>query len=115
MTKNDNSTRYYSDKHEKSVCKALDARQQPNSGAGLWRKGDVIQKDASLLVDCKCSMKPKNSFSIREEWLIKSKREAFFNRLENIALCINFKPNGENYYLIDEKLMKVLCEKLKEY
>ena len=62
-----------------------------------------------------CSMKPKSSFSIREEWLTKSKKEAFFNRLENVALCINFNPNGENYYVINEKLMQVLCEKLKEY
>lgn len=115
MTKNDSSTRYYSDKHEKSVCRALDARQQPNSGAGLWRKGDVVQEDASLLIECKCSMKPKSSVSIKEEWFIKNKKEAFFNRFENTAICINFKPDGANYYVIDEKLMAVLCEKLKEY
>lgn len=115
MTKNDSSTRYYSDKHEKSVCRALEARQQPNSGAGLWRKGDVVQEDASLLIECKCSMKEKNSVSIKKEWLIKNKKESFFNRLNNTAICINFEPNGENYYVIDEKLMNLLCEKLKEY
>lgn len=30
------STRYFSDKHEKSVCKALGAVQQSNSGAGKF-------------------------------------------------------------------------------
>ena len=113
--KNENSTRAYSDKHEKSVCKALDAKQQPNSGAGLWRKGDVVQEDASLLIECKCSMKPKSSVSIKKEWIEKNKKESFFNRLSNTAICINFEPDGDNYYLINETLMKVLCDKLKEY
>lgn len=115
MTKNDTSTRAYSDKHEKSVCKALDARQQPNSGAGLWRKGDVVQEDASILIECKCSMSPKKSVSIKKDWIDKNKKESFFNRLSNTAICINFEPEGNNYYVIDEKLMKLLCDKLKEY
>lgn len=115
MTKNDTSTRAYSDKHEKSVCKALDAKQQPNSGAGLWRKGDVVQEDASILIECKCSMSPKKSVSIKKDWIDKNKKESFFNRLSNTAICINFEPNGDNYYVIDEKLMKLLCDKLKEY
>lgn len=109
------STRYYSDRHEKSVCKALNAKQQSNSGAGLWNKGDVVQEDASLLIECKCSMKEKNSFSVKKEWFEKNKKEAFFNRLANTAVCINFEPDGDNYYIINEKLMKLLCEKLKEY
>lgn len=115
MTKNDTSTRAYSDKHEKSVCKALDAKQQPNSGAGLWRKGDVVQEDASILIECKCSMSPKKSVSIKKDWIDKNKKESFFNRLSNTAICINFEPDGDNYYVIDEKLMKLLCDKLKEY
>lgn len=115
MTKNKDSTRFYSDKHEKSVCKALGAIQQPNSGAGLWRKGDVVQEDSSLLIECKCSTKPKSSVSIKKEWIDKNKKESFFNRLNNTAICINFEPDGNNYYIIDEKLMKLLCEKLSEY
>ena len=115
MTKNLNSTRAFSDKHEKSVCKALGAKQQPNSGAGLWRKGDVVQEDASLLIEGKCSMSSKKSVSIKKDWLEKNKKEAFFNRLANTAVCINFEPDGKNYYVIDEKLMKLLCDKLKEY
>ena len=115
MTTNKESTRYYSNLHEESVCKALGATKQPNSGAGLWKKGDVVQEDASLLIECKCSMKPKNSVSIKKDWIEKNKVESFFNRNDNTAICINFEPNGDNYYLINESLMQVLCEKLKEW
>lgn len=115
MTTNKESTRYYSDRHEKSVCKALNAVQQPNSGAGRWKKGDVVLEPASLLFECKCSMKPRDSVSIKKDWIKKNHSESFFNRLDNTALCFNFEPNGDNYYVIDERLMQVLCEALEEY
>lgn len=35
-------------------------------------------------------------------------------RLSNSAVCINFGPNTSNYYVIDEKLMQFLVEKLEE-
>lgn len=108
------STRAFSDLHEKSVCRALNASQTPNSGAGRWRKGDVIQKQASLLIECKTVMTEKQSVSVKHEWLSKNKEEAFSNRLDNNCLCINFGPNTDNYYIIDEKLMKFLVEKLEE-
>lgn len=65
--KNKESTRFYSDLHEKSVCKALGAIQQSNSGAGLFKKGDVVQEDASLLVECKTTMTEKDSISIKQD------------------------------------------------
>ena len=112
--KNENSTRFYSDAHEKSVCKALNATQQSNSGAGLFRKGDVVQKDASLLIECKTTMSEKESVSIKKEWIEKNKKEAFEVRLQNSCVCINFGPNTPNYYVIDESMMKFLVEKLEE-
>lgn len=108
--KNKESTRAFSDAHEKSVCKALDGKQTSNSGANRFEKGDIIVDYASLLVECKCSMSEKSSFSIKKEWLEKIKEEAFRNRLMNSCLCFNFEPNGENYYVIDEKLMRSLME-----
>ena len=53
---NKDSTRYYSDKHEKSVIKALGGRQTSNSGANRFEKGDVIIDKAYMLCECKCSM-----------------------------------------------------------
>lgn len=111
---NQNSTRYYSDAHEKSVCNALGGRQTANSGAGKWKKGDVIVDKASMLVECKTCMKDKDSFSIKKEWFDKNKDEAFSNRLSNQCVCFNFGPNQSNYYIINQSLMKFLIEKLEE-
>jgi len=112
MNKNKSSTRYYSDIHEKSICKALGAMQVSNSGAGNFVKGDCIQRDASLLIEAKTSMSDKTSFSIKKEWLDKNKEEAFANRLSNCCLCFRFGPAQENYYVISEKLMKFLVDVL---
>ncbi len=112
--KNKNSTRAYSDIQEKSVCKALNATQTPNSGAGLFYKGDCVNSSASILIECKTCMKEKDSFSIKKEWLIKNKEEAFSRRLSNHCLAFNFGPNEDNYYIINEKLMKYLVNKLEE-
>lgn len=114
MNKNKESTRYYSDKHEKSVCRALGAEQQSNSGAGLFAKGDLIQKEASMLLECKTCMAEKQSFSIKKEWLEKNEKEKFEVHMSNSALCFNFGPETDNYYVISEKLMKYLVEKLIE-
>lgn len=112
MTKNLNSTRYYSNQQEQAVCKALNAQQQANSGAGKFRKGDVVNKSASLLIECKTCMTNKDSFSIKAEWIKKNKDEAFSQRLHNSCICFNFGPDTDNYYVISEKLMRYLVEKL---
>lgn len=109
---NKNSTRYYSDAHEKSVCKALNASQQPNSGAGHFNKGDVVHKEASMMIECKCTMSPKDSISLKKEWFTQNKQEAYAMHLSNTAVCINFEPGGENIYCINERLMKVLINAL---
>lgn len=112
MSINKESTRYYSNLHEKSVCKALGAHQQPNSGASKFRKGDVVTD--SCLIECKCSMSNKESFSVKKDWIMKNKEEAFSQRKSNTAICFTFGPEQENYYVINEKLMKFLIEKLEE-
>jgi Holliday junction resolvase len=111
---NKESTRYWSDLHEKSVCKALNAIQQPNSGASKFKKGDVVIPQASILCECKTTMTEKASVSIKKEWIDKNKEEAFANRLSNSCICINFGPDTPNYYVISEKLMKVLVEALSD-
>ena len=113
-TKNREATRFYSDQHEKSICKALGAKQQSNSGAGRFRKGDVIQDEASLLIEAKTTMSDKDSFSVKKEWILKNKEEAFSLRKSNSCICFNFGPEQENYYVINEKLMKFLVEKMIE-
>lgn len=114
MKKDNQYTRYFSDQHEKSICYALGGRQVSNSGAGKFEKGDIVVGNASLLVEAKCSMTDKSSISIKHEWLIKNKEEAFRNRLSNSCLCFNFEPNGDNYYIINERLMQFLVSALSE-
>ena len=114
MNKNTDSTRYFSDKHEKSVCSAINAQQVSNSGAGKFKKGDCINKEASLLIECKTVMQPKDSVSIKRAWIDKNKEEAFENRLDNQCIAFNYEPNGDNFYVINERLMKFLVEKLEE-
>lgn len=114
MSINKESTRFYSDKMEKSVCKDVGGSQTPNSGAGTFAKGDVVVKDASLLIECKTVIEDKKSFSIKKDWFEKNKEEAFRQRLRNNCVAFNFGPNQQNYYVIDSDLMKILVEKLKE-
>ena len=114
-TKNKNSTRYYSNAQEEKVTKMLNAYRQPNSGASLFSAGDVYNKEASILVECKTTTTNKESFSIKKEWLLKNKEEAKSKRLLNSCLAFSFGPDEkETYFIIDEKLMKFLIEKLEE-
>lgn len=113
-TNNKESTRYYSDIQEKSVCKLLGATQQSNSGAGKYRKGDVIQHESSMLIECKTVMTDKDSFSIKKDWITKNKEERFTQRLSNSCIAFNFGPGQPNYFIIDEKLMRFLVDKLSE-
>jgi hypothetical protein len=108
------STREFSDIHEKSVCKLLGAQQVSNSGAGAFRKGDVVHRNASVLIECKTVVTDKKSVSIKKEWIDKNKEERFTQRLSNSSIAFNFGPNQPNYFVIDEKLMKFLVEKLEE-
>ena len=109
---NKNSTRYYSNRQEKQVAKALNGRQTANSGATDFVKGDILTND--FLIECKTTMTPKKSFSIKKEWLDKNRQEMFAMNKSYNALAFNFEPDGKNYYVIDEKLFKYLKEKLEE-
>ena len=108
------TTRYYSDLQEKSVANLIEGIRSINSGAGRFGKGDIFKKEASMLIECKCVMSPKNSVSVKKEWIDKNKEEAFSQRLSNGVIAINFEPGGENYFVINEKLFKFLVESLEE-
>ena len=114
MTTNDTATRYYSDRQEKQVVKLLGGRQTANSGAGKWSKGDVVQEEASLMIECKTQIASKDSFKIKKEWLDKNLQEAKQSHYLNNCLAFNFGPDQANYFIINEKLMAFLVDKLKE-
>ena len=101
-------TRYYSNKQEKKVAKALGGRKVPNSGATKFAKGDVTTDN--WLIECKTTTATeKASFSIKREWLEKNKEEAFAMRKDYNALAFDF-GDGKQFYIIDEKTFKYFME-----
>ena len=109
------TTRYASRLQEQRVAKKLNGVVTPNSGAGYFKKGDIQISDAGLLVECKTCVSPKKSFSIKQEWLVKNKQELFASGLSNSVVAFNFDYKDKNdYYIIDDKLMAFLIEKLRE-
>lgn len=112
--KNKESTRYFSSNQEAKIAKLLGGNKTPNSGAGLFAKGDIRVESASLLCECKTCVKEKDSFSIKKEWLEKNKQEAKLTHFRNSILAFNFGPDTDNYFIIDENLMTYLISKLKE-
>lgn len=98
------NTRKFSSKQEQYIAELLSGRQQSNSGATAFNKGDVITDD--WLIECKTTTKPKSSFSIKKEWIDKN----FIERVEMLkpysAIAFQFKPNGTNYFVVDEETFK---------
>ena len=95
-------TRYYSNKQEKAVAKAVGGKQTANSGATAFSKGDV--QAGEFLIECKTSVTQKKAFSIKEEWLDKLREETFGMGKSAYALCFDFGPRDNlRYYVISER------------
>ena len=109
------STREASSVQEKRIAQKLGGTVNPNSGAGMTKKGDVELSDIGLLVECKTCMSPKQSFSIKKDWIEKNKQEAFMTRNNDSVIAFNFDyTDKRDYYVINDKLMRFLVEKLRE-
>ena len=67
------ATREYSSKQEKVVAEYLQGKQQPNSGATGFAKGDVIANDT--VIECKTKTKEAAAHSIKKEWIHTLKKE----------------------------------------
>lgn len=106
------STRYYSYNQEQSVAKLLNGKVVSNSGATVRAKGDVIT--STLLVECKTCLEPKQSFSIKKQWLEDICKEAIREGKQHSILAFNFGPNESNYFIIDERFMKKIQTMLEE-
>ena len=94
------------------MAKAVGGRQTANSGATTFSKGDVSTSD--WLIECKTSTSEKASFSIKRDWLDKNKEESFAMHKDYSALCFDFGPDTERYYIVDERTFKRIMQKLKE-
>lgn len=103
-------TRYYSSLQEKAVSKAIGGKQTSNSGATMFQKGDVTND--IWLIECKTKTKESDSITLHKEWITKNKNESLFMNKKYSAVAVNFGPNQENYYIIDEELFLQLNEYL---
>ena len=91
------STREASGNQEKQIAKALNAKRTSNSGAGKFDKSDLyIGQEWSI--EAKTCMTPKNSFSIKKDWLLKMKEEQFACNKQHSALCFDFGGCHPNRY-----------------
>ena len=110
------STRKVSKKQEARLAKTLGGKRQSNSGATPFQKGDVVA--GLFAIEAKTSMTPKQSISIRREWIDKIRREAFAMGKPYSAVAFDFGTgslgNKETFYIIDERLFRKLNEKLEE-
>lgn len=104
-------TRFYSNRQEKRVAKAVKGKKVANSGATAFQKGDVTTDN--WLIECKTTTATeKASFSIKREWLEKNKEEAFAMGKDYNALAFDY-GDGKQFYIIDEKTFKQIVEVLE--
>lgn len=96
--------RKFSSRQEKSIAKKFGGKQVSNSGATSFNKGDVDLKD--FLIEAKTCVNEKSSFAIKRDWLEKINKERFSKRKRFCALAFQFEPDGENYFIIDERTFK---------
>lgn len=107
-------TRYFSNKQEKQVAKAVGGKQVANSGASRFAKGDVRIEDKSCLIECKTCTKEQKSFAIKKEWLEKNREEAFAMGKQYSALAFDF-GSGTNYYVVTERMFKEWLEGIDKH
>lgn len=105
------TTRYFSSKQEKYIAKLIGGRITANSGASRFNAGDVVTDD--WLIECKTTTKPKESFSIKKEWITKNERERMDLQKPYSALVFQFEEDGQNYFVINEKNFKILLDNMK--
>lgn len=105
------NTRKYSKIQERRVAKKNSGNVQPNSGATMFAKGDVITKD--FLIECKTKIGKQESITIKKEWLIKNREESFAMNKNYSAIAFDF-GDGKDYYIIDNYLFDILRKHLEQ-
>lgn len=105
------NTRHYSKQQENRIAKSIGGKRVANSGATAFHKGDVTND--LFLIEAKTHTEVREQFTIKREWIDKNREEAFQMGKHYSALAIDF-GDGEQHYLISERLFKYLLDKLRE-
>lgn len=102
----------YSESQERDIARLLGGRVQSNSGGTRFGGGDVLTKE--FFIEAKTPSKHQQSFSIKREWIDKMIEQAFEQGKYAYALAFRFDPEGNDYFVINSRLMKLLVDHLEE-
>lgn len=96
------TTRYFSDKQEKHIAKVTDGKVQINSGGTKFGGGDVHTN--KFLIEAKTPTKEQTSFTIKKEWIIKMREQAYEQGKEESVLAFRFDPNIDtDLYVLSQR------------
>ena len=101
-----NRAKDYSASQENDIARLLGGRVQSNSGGTRFGGGDV--HTAEFFIEAKTPTKEQVSFSIKREWITKMSEQAFEQGKMNYALAFRFDPEGNDYFVINSRLMREL-------
>lgn len=102
----------YSASQERDIAELLGGRVQSNSGGTRFGGGDVLTKE--FFIEAKTPTKEQSSFSVKREWISKMFEQAFEQGKYACALAFRFQPEGEDYFVINSRLMKELVNHLEK-
>ena len=104
----DKPTRYYSDKQEEFVAFYMNGKRCPNSGAGTWKKGDIIKDD--MIIECKTLTKPGKQQTIKKEWINNLRKECLAMGKTEWSIVFDFGNIGDEYAVIPLEFLKDLLD-----
>lgn len=103
-----NQGKDYSASQERDIARLLGGRVQSNSGGTRFGGGDVHTD--TFFIEAKTPTKSQTSFSVKKEWIDKLREQSFEQGKNYGALAFRFEPDGEDYFVIDSRLMKELVD-----
>lgn len=107
-----NQGKDYSASQEADIARLLGGKVQSNSGGTRFGGGDVHTE--TFFIEAKTPTKEQTSFSIKKEWITKLREQAFEQGKNHCALAFRFEPDGEDYFVINSRLMRELVEYFRE-
>ena len=108
------TTRYFSDKQEKHIARVTGGKVQSNSGGTKFGGGDVHTD--KFFIEAKTPTKEQISFTIKKDWIIKQREQAYEQGKEEAVLAFRFDPNIDNdlYVLSQRQFLEYLRYKEME-
>lgn len=103
------NTRQASSKQEKRVAKTLGEKVVAGSGAMDFLKGDVF---GSLFIECKTNMEKRKTITVKEDWFLKAKAQAYQMRRNEYVVSFSF-DNETDYFATESTLFQEMYKSYK--